>query len=91
MQETFMRAILLGLGFLVAMVAADIQSASAATAPRPWCVRDGSFGRGSWDCTYYTFEQCLASASGNNGSCEQNPNYRGPQKQQRRPTRERRY
>jgi hypothetical protein len=85
-----MRAFLLGFGLLVAMAAADIQSASAATAPRPWCVRDGSFGRGSWDCTYYTFEQCLASASGNNGSCEQNPNYRGPQKQQRRSTRERR-
>jgi Protein of unknown function (DUF3551) len=85
-----MRAILLGFGILAVMAAAQVQSASAATAPRPWCVRDGSFGRGSWDCTYHTFQQCLASASGNGGSCEQNPNYRGPQKQPRR-SRERRY
>jgi hypothetical protein len=76
-----MRAILLGFGFLTVMAAADIQSASAATAPRPWCMRDG---------TYHTFEQCRASASGNGGSCEQNPNYRGPEKQPRR-SRERRY
>ena len=51
-----MRAILLAFGFLVVTVAADVQSASAATAPRPWCIRDGSFGRGSWDCTYHTFQ-----------------------------------
>jgi hypothetical protein len=85
-----MRAILLGFGILVVLSAAGVQSASAATAPRPWCVRDGSFGRGSWDCTYHTFQQCLASASGNGGSCEQNPRYRGPEKQPRR-SRERRY
>jgi hypothetical protein len=86
-----MRAIWLGLGFLAVTVAADVQSASAATAPRPWCVRDGSFGQGSWDCTYHNLQQCLASASGNGGSCEQNPKYRGPPREPRRSTRERRY
>jgi hypothetical protein len=41
----------------------------------PWCMRDGTFGRGSWDCSYHTFQQCYESASGLGGSCQPNPNY----------------
>ncbi len=43
----------------------------------PYCMRDGMFGAGSWDCSYYTFQQCLDSASGLNGTCQANPLYRG--------------
>jgi hypothetical protein len=28
---------------------------------------------GGWDCGYYTFEQCMATARGLGGSCAPNP------------------
>jgi Protein of unknown function (DUF3551) len=43
----------------------------AAAAPRPYCLdADRTHFQ---DCTYYTFEQCLATAYGLNGICYQNP------------------
>ena len=40
--------------------------------PAPWCANLG--GRdGGWDCGYYTFEQCMATARGLGGSCAPNP------------------
>ena len=51
-------------------------SATAARAdwarPAPWCANLG--GRdGGWDCGYYTFDQCMATARGLGGSCAPNP------------------
>jgi hypothetical protein len=38
----------------------------------PWCAYLG--GRdGGYDCGYYTFEQCMATARGLGGSCTPNP------------------
>jgi hypothetical protein len=38
----------------------------------PWCAYMG--GRdGGYDCGYYTFEQCMATARGLGGSCMPNP------------------
>jgi hypothetical protein len=59
---------LIGLGALAAILAADIQTASAQY--RPWCLRSGFSGPG-W-CGFDTFEQCRASASGTGGSCIEN-------------------
>ena len=40
--------------------------------PAPWCANLG--GRdGGWDCGYYTFDQCMATARGLGGSCAPNP------------------
>jgi hypothetical protein len=41
----------------------------------PWCAQYGS-QTGSYDCSYYTFEQCMATVRGVGGFCQQNP--RGP-------------
>jgi hypothetical protein len=52
-------------------------------APAPWCAALG--GRdGGYDCGYYTFEQCMATARGLGGNCAPNPRvafdpYRQPQ------------
>jgi hypothetical protein len=51
--------------------------AQFSSSKNPYCMRGGYFGPGSWDCSYYTFQQCLDSASGLNGTCEANPNFRG--------------
>jgi hypothetical protein len=38
----------------------------------PWCAAMG--GRdGGWDCSYYSLEQCLATARGLGGYCSPNP------------------
>ncbi len=38
----------------------------------PWCANMGGEGPG-WECDYYTFEQCMARASGITNSCNRNP------------------
>jgi hypothetical protein len=58
------------------LASAGLASATAAKADwaqaAPWCANMG--GRdGGWDCGYYTFDQCMATARGLGGSCAPNP------------------
>ena len=77
-----MRLIFAGLAAAIAILAANVQSASAQAAnpTRPYCLRDGVMGAGNWDCSYYTMDQCRATAHGNGGSCQPNPWYVGPRR-----------
>ncbi len=36
----------------------------------PWCIQPP---QGTWDCSYYSFNQCRQTASGGRGICVQNP------------------
>jgi hypothetical protein len=38
----------------------------------PWCAYQGGFG-GNFDCSYYTWGQCMATARGLGGYCSPNP------------------
>jgi hypothetical protein len=61
-------------GGLVAVAAVDARTAATAGArpPAPWCANLG--GRdGGWDCSYHTFEQCMATARGLSSNCQPNP------------------
>ena len=74
------RLILAGLAMVAAVTVLEIPGAQAqvSNGRNPWCIRDGAIGGGgSWDCSYYTFEQCRQSAEGAGGTCSANPNYRG--------------
>jgi|SRR5687767_9186235 hypothetical protein len=74
------RTLLMGLALSFAVTAFQIPSAEAqvSSGRNPWCLRDGPLGRGTWDCTYHNYQQCYASSVyGSDGSCVQNPNYRG--------------
>jgi hypothetical protein len=75
-----MRVIFAGLAAAIAILTANVETASAQAANphRPICLRDGVNGGGMWDCSYYTMDQCRAMASGNGGSCQPNPWYQGP-------------
>jgi len=75
-----MRVILASLTAVIAVLTVNVGTASAQAAnpTRPYCLRDGVSGGGSWDCSYYSMAQCLASASGAGGSCQPNPWYQGP-------------
>jgi len=67
-----------------ALLDARITSVHAA----PWCAALG--GRdGGWDCSYYSFEQCMATARGLGGFCVQN--YYEAYQQPRRARRQYRY
>lgn len=73
---------------LVAMAAAG---AATMAAPTPAAAYDYPFcaqGRGvgiPGDCSYQTYAQCMASASGRNLSCNTNPRAALNQQQPRRP------
>jgi hypothetical protein len=47
-----------------------------------WCAAD--LEGGLYDCAFYSFEQCMATASGMGSSCSRNPLYVPPQPQVRR-------
>jgi hypothetical protein len=58
----------------MAAIAIDAHQTGARGAA--WClVTSGGGGR---SCSFYTFEQCLASRAGGSSHCEQNPNFRTP-------------
>jgi Protein of unknown function (DUF3551) len=64
--------IAVALGATAAATLLDSRTAAEARAAPPWCANLG--GRdGGWDCGYYTFEQCMATARGLGGSCQPNP------------------
>lgn len=75
-----MRLILASLAAAIAILTVNVESASAQAGnpTRPYCLRDGVMGGGSWDCSYYSMQQCRATASGAGGSCQPNPWYTGP-------------
>jgi hypothetical protein len=86
------RIVLAGLALVAAVTVLEIPAAEAqVSSPRnPWCIRDGTGGRGSWDCSYHNRAQCEQSALGAGGFCTTNPNYRGGRqsKNQRRDSRD---
>jgi uncharacterized protein DUF3551 len=74
-RHRWMRALKIAVVLGVVVGAQLLDSGSVAFAQRrapPWCAylggRDGGF-----DCSYYTFEQCMATARGLGGRCQPNP------------------
>jgi hypothetical protein len=63
----------IALGAIVAAGVLDSGNAAAAAWRQraPWCAYLGGFG-GNFDCSYYTFEQCMATARGLGGYCTPN-------------------
>jgi hypothetical protein len=71
----WMRALKIAVALAVLSGAGLIDAGNAAMAQRrapPWCAYLGGFS-GSFDCSYYTFEQCMATARGLGGRCQPNP------------------
>lgn len=72
------------LGLMVAIVAlaASVDARREAHAqyysPFPWCAQWGGKRGGANECSYYSFDQCLASIFGAGGHCYPNPAYAGP-------------
>jgi Protein of unknown function (DUF3551) len=62
------------LGTVVGAVLLDSRTPATADRrpPAPWCAFLGTLA-GAYDCGYYTFEQCMATARGLGGYCSPNP------------------
>ena len=67
-QWRFHMRLVIGFAVLIAALTAAVESASAQN--RPWCLRSGFTGPG-W-CGFDSFRQCMATASGQGGSCIEN-------------------
>ena len=65
-------AVLVGVAVMAAADPADAQN-------RRWCTQRGAGSWGFPDCSYDTFEQCRASASGTGRFCTTNSWYVNPQ------------
>ena len=70
-----MRLALIGLAALIAALAAGVQSGSAQHNSRYCTDGGGDNSSGMPDCSYSTWEQCRASASGLSRYCTENPDY----------------
>ena len=80
------------LGAVVVILAASIQvsEAQVSTPRNPYCIRDGVFGSGSWDCSFHNWQQCYDSSLGAGGWCTENPNYQPRVKQRKQRTQQQR-
>lgn len=73
-----MRFALIGLGIVVAALAADMRTSNAQGYSNRWCTDGAGRGNGGvLSCAYSTLAQCRAAASGLGMGCTQNPDYSG--------------
>jgi hypothetical protein len=61
-----------GLTAMIALAMAANARPSAAAVIYPWCVQ---YGSDTSNCGFSSFQQCLATASGNGSNCVPNPYY----------------
>ena len=58
---------------LVLMACGAIAAMPALAGGSPYCIKGCDFGGGRGDCSFSTYQQCLATASGRDATCAENP------------------
>jgi hypothetical protein len=66
-----MRTALWGLAAFCAI--ATLAALPAAAGEFPFCIKGCDFGAGRGDCSFSSYQQCQATASGRDAYCEENP------------------
>ena len=66
-----MRTALLAL--MACSVAGAISASSAVARELPWCIKGCDFGGGAGDCSFSSYQECQATASGRDATCAVNP------------------
>ena len=69
-------------GLLVMSAFASLGTGQAQSRVPPWCAYMG--GQFGFDCSFYTFQQCMETARGLGNSCAPNPRYQAAPRAQRR-------
>jgi hypothetical protein len=59
--------------FWAMMVCSALGATPAAAQNMPYCIRGCDFGGGLGDCSFMSYQQCLATASGRDAYCAANP------------------
>jgi Protein of unknown function (DUF3551) len=54
-------------------VFAAMNAAPASAGGMPFCIKGCDFGGGAGDCSFLSYQQCLATASGRDATCATNP------------------
>ncbi|MHB8270425.1 DUF3551 domain-containing protein [Bradyrhizobium sp.] len=52
---------------------AATDAAPAVAGGMPFCIKGCDFGGGAGDCSFSSYQQCLATASGRDATCAANP------------------
>ena len=73
--------------FLAAVAVSTVASIGMTTAPvqardYPFCIKGDGYDSPIGDCSFDTYGQCLATASGRKAYCDANPFFAYPKKQQ---------
>ena len=50
-----------------------VDAAPAAAKDYPYCIKGCDFGGGAGDCSFSSYQQCQATASGRDATCAVNP------------------
>jgi hypothetical protein len=56
-----------------------LASSAAQARDYPYCIKGEYYESGTGDCSFDTYQQCLATASGRRAYCDVNPFYRFPE------------
>ena len=60
-------------GLLVGCALSTLNALPAAARDYPFCIKGCDFGAGRGDCSFSSYQQCQASASGRDAYCAENP------------------
>jgi Protein of unknown function (DUF3551) len=60
-------------GLLAIGLFAAMNAAPAVAGGMPFCIKGCDFGGGTGDCSFSSYQQCLATASGRDATCAANP------------------
>jgi hypothetical protein len=66
-----MRSVLLAL--MAACAASAITATPASADGLPYCIKGCDFGGSAGDCSFSSYQQCQATASGRDATCAPNP------------------
>jgi len=64
-------------GIVVLGIVLALGSATAMARDYPFCIKGCDFGAGPGDCSFVSYQQCQATASGRTAYCSANPYFHG--------------
>jgi hypothetical protein len=70
-----MRNLLLAAAALAALASIAMTPSPVAARDYPFCIKGADYDSATGDCSFDTYEQCLATASGRRAYCDTNPFY----------------
>ena len=73
-----MRNLLLAAAALAVLASIALTPSPVLARDYPFCIRGADYDSAIGDCSFDTYEQCLATASGRRAYCDANPFYAYP-------------